>query len=298
MKEINSLLKKYDIQPVKYLKKGHVLIVFTKDKKYVIKKSSKEVYDYLLNRHFDYFPKTIIENGYAISEYIEEAYIPKEQKILDLIKLVSLLHLKTTCYYKININDIKDIYESILDEINMLNSYYNNLMDYIETKVFMSPKEYTLARNISLFLNTLNDCSKKINDWYDNAKNMTNYRLVLLNNDLKFSNFKNNLLLNFSNAKFGLPIFDLYKLYKETYDSYDWYEIFKIYNKNYPLKKEEKELFLILLMLPNKISFQNIEYLDTIMITNEIIYLNDSLKLASKISKISPKDKEEGDKEK
>ena len=289
MKEINNLLKKHHIIPIKYIKKGKIWIIYTKDKKYVIKKCHKEVYDYLLNRHFDYYPKTIVENNYAISEYVDEVYIPKEQKILDLIKLVSLLHLKTTCYLKININDIKEIYESILNEINDLNTYYNNLMDLIETKVFMSPKEYVLARNISLFFNNLNICRMKLEKWYKKTKEMTNYRLVLLHNDLKLDNYKNNMLINFSKAKFGLPIFDIYKLYKETYDNFDFIEIYKLYNKNYPLKEEEKELFEILLMLPNKIVFQNIEYLDTIFITNQIIYLNESLKF---IDKISPENKE------
>jgi len=294
MKKINNILKKNNIIPLKYEKRGKVIIVFTKDKKYVIKETKKEIFEYLLNRHFDNYPKTIIEDNYAISLYIEDNNILKEQKILDLINLVSLLHLKTTCYEKININDIKEIYEDKMNEINDLTIYYNNLMDIIETKIFMSPKEYTLARNISLFLNNLSFAKNKLDEWYRKFKNKSNYRIVLLHNNLKLDHLINNMLISFEKAKFGLPIFDIYNLYKNTYDDFDFIEIYKLYIKNYPLNEDEVDLLLILLIIPQKITFQNIEYLDTILVYEEVNYLDNSLKLVDSIKKLYlPKDKKQ-----
>lgn len=94
----------------------------------------------------------------------------KNKKILDLIDLVSLMHSKTTYYEKITINDIKQIYEDIGKNIEYLKIYYDVLMTEIETKEFMSPKEYYLARNISLIYLTLDNLKYDLDNWYKKNK--------------------------------------------------------------------------------------------------------------------------------
>ena len=70
------------------------------DNKYVIKKKSNTINDtlnYLMSRSFDYFPKIIKEDSnYIYYQFIEDINEPKEQKMTDLMLLLSVLHNKTT----------------------------------------------------------------------------------------------------------------------------------------------------------------------------------------------------------
>lgn len=98
MNNERAILKKYGIIPVGYKKKNNVKIVNSKDRKYVIKekiRNKEDLFEYLASRSFLYFPKmynTDRSDEYEIYEYIEDVNTPKEQKALDIINLVSLLH--------------------------------------------------------------------------------------------------------------------------------------------------------------------------------------------------------------
>ena len=109
-------------------KKGKCLIANINDKKYAIKDKSndniKSIYEYLSSRNFDYFPKLIVDNDkYDIYEYIEEVDNPIEQKAYDMIDLISLLHNKTTYYKEMDIDEYKEIYESVSNKISSRMNY-------------------------------------------------------------------------------------------------------------------------------------------------------------------------------
>lgn len=285
MQEINKLLNDLDIKPLKYIKKNNIYIVETKDNKYVIKKSNKDLYEYLISRDYHYIPKIKYLDKYIIYEYEDDLDIPKEEKILDIVYLVSLLH-KKTCYYKnITQNDIKEIYEDILGNINFLKVYYDVLMTSIETKEIMNPAEYYLARNISLIYNMLDRCYKNINDWYKKNEQLTSMRYTMNHNNLKLNHLINHHLISFEKATNNLPIYDLYKFYKETYNITDWYDIYLNYNKEFKLTDYEQSLLFILLLIPNKIEFKNNEYDNTLMVSDEIEYLNKTVKVIDEITK-------------
>lgn len=283
MKEINNIIKKVGLKPTRYEKKGAVYIIYTDTNKYVLKKGNKDVFDYLASRMFDYFPKIIYLDDYMISEYEEELEIPTEQKILDLIDLVSLLHKKTTYYENITQNDIKQVYEDILNDIGYLKNYYDILMTNIESKEIFNPSEYYLARNISIIIKSINKCEIDIKKWYESIKNNTSWRVCLIHNNLKLEHFINNKFISFERAKIDIPIFDLYKLYKETYNLTDWYSLYLRYNLKFKLNEQEEKLFLILILLPNKINFDSNEYDNTLNITKEINYLIATNELIRKI---------------
>ena len=50
--------------------------------------------------------------------------MPDEQKMLDMIDLVGLLHNKTTYYKNIDLDDYKKIYEDIANNIFYISSRY------------------------------------------------------------------------------------------------------------------------------------------------------------------------------
>ena len=277
MKQINEILKRYDLKPHRYIKSGKATIVDTELGRFVLKenKVNNEILNYLNSRRFDYYPKQINNNfdDYEITEYIEDVDIPNEQKILDLIKLVGLLHSKTTHYKEIDFDDYKKIYEDIKNNIEYLKSYYNDVIVFIETHVYMSPSEYLLARNISHIFGALNYCDKEIEEWYKLVSNNTKQRTVVLHNNLDLSHFIINdkpYLINWSKSKVGIPIFDLYILYKRHALDFDFESILKQYEIEYPLHEDERKLFFILISLPPKIEFDDTEYNVTKMIGKEL----------------------------
>lgn len=271
MQEINEILKKYELKPRKYIKNKKVLLIETQKGKYRIKpkiKDNQYIYDYLKSRNFNYLPKIISDDNeeYEISEYIESYDIPNEQKIIDLIDLVSLLHNKTTHYKEVTEDDYKEIYEDLNNNINYLYTYYNDLITLIESKVYMSPSEYALARNISIIFSTLNFLHDELEKWYKLVKEKKKKRLVIIHNNLELNHLISNekhYLISWDKAKIGIPIFDLYKLYLKHGLEFDFAELFKRYEKHYPLFEDERKLFFILIMLPKKIEFNNTEYENT-----------------------------------
>lgn len=276
MLNINKELKKYNIVPQKYIIKNNVIIVKTNNKSYVFKKNNnKEIYDYLNTVSFNYYPQVLSENEdeYEITEYIEETILPSEQKIQDLIELVSILHNKTSHFKQITEDDIKKIYEDISNNIDYLISYYNDLMTIIEEKVFASPPEYLLARNISKVFNSLNFCKQQLNNWFQKYKDKKTKRVVLIHNNLSIDHFIDTTspyLISWNKSKIESPIYDLYKLYKKYSLDYNFTELLKKYEKKNQLDSSEKELLYILISLPDKIEFNTTNYQMSIKISDFI----------------------------
>ena len=144
-------------------KKGKVVIIYTQDKNYVVKESSidNDILMYLRSRNFDYMPEIIKNGKYLITEYIEDLNIPNEQKMIDMIKLISLLHSKTTHYKEIDIDKYESLFDDLNNNLNYLYSYYTDIITIIESKVFMSPSEQLLARNISKIYEVISKNKRK-----------------------------------------------------------------------------------------------------------------------------------------
>lgn len=282
MRKFNGILNKYSLKPHRYEVRGKVTIIDTDDGKYVIKEKQRDrnfpIYDYLNSRNFNYYPKILSDDGddYEVMEYIESSIMPEEQKLMDMIDLVSLLHSKTTHYKEVDIADYKELYEDIANNIEYLYSYYNDIITVIESHVYMSPAEYLLARNISRIFSALNYSKDELEKWYEIVEKKTKQRLVVLHNNLDMSHFIRNkeaYLINWDKAKIDMPIFDLYKLYKRHSLTYDFEEILRRYEKNYPLLPEERKLFFILIALPDKIEFNPNNY----AMTKTVSHLIDSV---------------------
>lgn len=282
MRKFNDILNKYSLKPQRYEVKGKVTIIDTNNGKYVIKEKNREnnssIYDYLNSRNFNYYPKILSddEDDYVVTEYIESSMMPDEQKLMDLIDLVSLLHSKTTHYKEVDVADYKKLYEDIANNIEYLYSYYNDIITIIESKVYMSPSEYLLARNISSIFSALSYSKDELEKWYELINKKTKQRLVVLHNNLDMSHFisnKQTYLINWDKSKIDIPIFDLYKLYKRHNLDYDFEEVLQRYERNYPLLEEERKLLFILIILPDKIDFDENNY----EMTKKVSHLIDSI---------------------
>lgn len=294
MSKISDILKIYDLKPNRYIKQGKALVVDTSKGKYVLKEGNRDrnIYEYLKSRNFNYFPRIIndINDDYEITEYQKEIEMPEEQKLLDMIELVSLLHLKTSYYKEIDNDEYKKIYEDLLNNIEYLYSYYIDTINLIESKVYMSPSEYLLARNITKIFNSLNDLNIEIKEWYKLVENKKKERLVVLHNNLELNHFirnDNSFLISWNKAKIDMPIFDLYKFYLKNSDC-DFLDLLKVYEENYPLLEDERKLLFILIKMPSLIDSNENEYINTFNIRKMINSILRGEELLPQTSKNTP----------
>ena len=263
MNNIEELIKKNN----KLTLLKSVRLIKNNENKYIVKRKNnniKDIYNYLNSRSFDYYPKLISEdNNYNMFEYIEDYKEPYEQKTLDMMSLLSLLHSKTTFYKEIDYEDYKYIYESTMDLINDNYNYYNIMLENIENQIYMSPSSYLLARNITKIFNSLNYCRSNIDKWYDMVKDKNKVRMVLIHNNLELDHYIKKdkpYFLSWDKSKIDMPIIDLYVFYRKHYLNFDFYELFKYYESRYPLLEEERLLLFIYLSIPDKIELDSNEY--------------------------------------
>ena len=275
MKEINDLLKRNDIRALSYKKDGNIIISDTNIGKVVIKKNSNKdyIYNYLNTRNFNYYPEIISRDNYIISKYVCDTKIPDEQKIIDLIDLISLMHSKTTHYKETSEDEFKKIYEDLSNNYEYLYEYYLDLISIIDDKVFMSPSEYLLARNISFIFKSIELGQKYIESWLEEVNGLNRIRMTIVHNNLDLSHYikgDRDYLISWDKSKIDIPIFDLYNLYNNHFLDFNFFELLKRYQSTYPLKKYELQLFFILITMPDKIEFNDTEYNMCIKISNTI----------------------------
>ena len=281
MKELIKTLKKHDLKALSYKKVGNVVIVDSNKGKYVLKKvKNKDLFSYLDSRSFNYYPRFIDDDEFLIMEYLDSETMPDEEKMLDLINLISLLHSKTTYYSTVDLDEYKKDYEAIKNRVEYLLSHYEKLITYVESNVYMSPSELLLARNISIILSALNYSNHMLDVWYKSISDKSRRRYSFIHNNLDLNHFIKNsssYLISWDNAKRDLPLYDIYNLYKKYAFSFDFKSLLKRYEKNYPLLNEEKLLLFILISIPDEFNFTNDTYNDCVIIEKIADYLYKNL---------------------
>lgn len=280
IKKICPKAKRYEFY------KDSVIYKDNEGKKHVVKKNDNnilETYNYLNSRGFGYLPRLeYLDDDVYVYEYVKDTKTPDEQRVSDLIKLDALLHNKTVYYKDTSVDEVKEVYEDLLSKINNTYAYYDDVINMIESRVYMSPSEYLLARNCSSIFNCLEFSRKKLDDWYKIMENKPKKRLVLLHNNLEPEHLvraDENVLISWNESTRDLPIYDFIKLYKEYYYKYDFNELYREYLKLFPLTKEERTLMFIILFIPPKISFLNSEIKSTMEVSKLCNYLYTTDKL-------------------
>lgn len=255
-------------KPYRYTIKGKTTVLETTSGNFVVKEQNndiKKIYNYLISRNFDYFPKLVDNSrrGVNVFEMVLDTLMPNEQRIDDLVDVVSLLHNKTTYYKEVSEDNYKEIYENIKSNIDYARDEYNKLYDNFFLEVYMAPSHYNLMQNISKILSAIEFCDSELNLWYEDVKTENRQRVSLIHNNLAVEHFIRNdksYLVSWDNAKIDTPVLDIVKLYKKEYFNYDFSEIIKRYFEKYPLNASEKKLFFILISLPPVIKFEETEY--------------------------------------
>lgn len=295
MNNLKSILKKFDVKlnSCKYL--GKVKILETDKGNFVYKENSNnyDIYEYLKTHNFNYVPKILNQknDSYELLEYIKEYDISKEEKVKDLIHLSGILHRQTSYNKEIDLDLIKEEYETILNKANYLMNYYIDLNNYLDTITFMSPSEYLLVSNIDIIYYLLNFVKVEINNWYNFIKNEKTIRYSMIHNNLSINHIlegDNKYLISWGKAKQDMPILDLIKIYEENYYDYNLEDLLNEYEHENRLNRYEYLLFLIKIAIPKRIEFTKDTYLDCYKINNYLVYLS---KIATLVQKNELKNK-------
>ena len=275
---LREILAKYDVPINKITILSNAKIV---DNKVVVKERKNDdidkTYSYLKSRSFDYFPEPIaMLDKYELYPYIDSGYEPKEQKAMDLMYLLSLLHSKTTFYREVDIDRNKEIYENIVNDLDYLNNYYSDLITSIEKEIYMAPSSYLIARNINIIFESIYYSRNMIESWYKKIENNKNERVVNIHNNITLDHYiksEKPYLISWNKSRIDSPIYDLLSFYKNHYLELDFDDLFNYYESSYPLKEEEKLLLFSYMSIPDKIELENDEYRMCIKINKMIDYL-------------------------
>ena len=226
--------------------KGNVKIIETEDKKVVIKKKSKDMnslFDYLNRRNFLCYPNIEKETRNDVEyEYYNEKKYFNQNDDEDFIRTIADLHYKTTYYKDVSRLKYKDIYNTLIDNIDYLKDYYEKYISEADIETYMSPSNYLFVRNYSIVNSSLFYIEKELNAWYNLVKDKTKERVSVVHNNLRKDNFlrsDKDLLIGWENYMVDTPILDIYKLYKNEYKNIDFKSMFKVYNDTFKLTKEE-----------------------------------------------------------
>jgi hypothetical protein len=275
-------------KPIRYTKIKNVTILESMSGNVVIKKKNnniKSIYDYLSTRDFNNYPRLLNYSNLEdnIYEYIEDLNKLYPQKDEDFIKLVGLLHSKTSYIKEVSKDIYQELYENILNNIEYYLEYYNKYYNLYLKSRYMSPSNYLFTRNYSKIRSSLLFSKDKLEYWYSNIENKTTERLCLIHNNLERDHYlkgsDKDYLISFDKAKFDSPVIDLVKLYKTEFFNMEFNSLFNDYLKINPLNEDEIDLFFILISIPLELNIEDNEllYVKNIRYFLDYIYKTESI---------------------
>ena len=252
-------------KPYRYTLKGKATLLETTSGDFIIKPKKKdisELYNYLISRGFDHFPKLVDASRRDVNvfEYVESIRMPKEQMCDDIIDLIASLHNKTSYFKEVSEDKFKSIYEDIKGNISYLKNYYDTLYEIGFSEVYMSPATYQLMRNFYKINAALDFCNREIDEWYELIKGETKIRVSIVHNNLSIEHFlkgSREVLISWDNYLVDTPIIDIVKLYKNEYLNMNFSEILERYFYKFPLLPYEQKLLFILITIPPEIKTED-----------------------------------------
>lgn len=275
-------------KPFKISKINSVYILYTMEGNYALKLNPKinyrELYNYLNSRSFNYLPSYSLDSrdDMAVFDYQEDISFNKEQKLMDMIEIVALLHTKTISFKDITLDKYKELYDNLNNNINYSFNYYEERFNQYIQKEYNTPSEFLLLRNYSIIYEAFYYCLDMLDKWYVLVKDKTKQRVSLIHNNLKLEHFIHNTdsyLISWDNYRYDTPIIDLYNLYKNEWENVSFLDVFSEYNNSFELLEEEKILFNILVSTPYIDEKYINEYDECVKYRKLINYLNCSSKI-------------------
>lgn len=269
----------------KYEYRGSLKYITLDGKKIVVKKKKRydldKVYQYLEDHEIHNYlrPYEILEQE-VVFPYMEPTLLTKEEKAEKLIYVLSLWQNKTTVYKKVDLDEVKKYYEEKKRHFDYLFSYYKDLQDVVETKVYMAPSEYLFIRNVSGIYLTLSYAKHLLEKWYEEMKKIKNMRYVYCHGKCELSHFfacGEGYFISLEKAHLGYVYEDFLCFYQKHFRELDMISLFHFYQHKYHYRKEERLQFMIELLSIEKIEL----YPSSFGKCQELVSFYEKIKLTS-----------------
>ena len=245
-------------KPYRYSLNNSAIIIDSSMGKFIVKKKIKDLQDlfnYLDSKGFNNHPTIDFDfkNESYVTKYVEEDFIIKEQKELEFAKIVASLHNKTVYFKETSIDNYKELYDIIEENINYTEAFYNGLFLNSLKKEFQSPSEYLFARNYYKIRAAILFAKEKLDSWYETVSK-DNMRVSIIHNDLSLDHFiyntKESSIISWDKYRIDSPIIDIINYYKKDFDNCNFKSFFNEYSRCFELLDSEKELLFIILAVP------------------------------------------------
>lgn len=275
-------------KPYKITKINNVYILNTMEGDYVVKLNPKidyrKLYNYLYSRSFTYVPSLNIDSrdDMVVLSFQEEVEVTDNQKILDMIQIVGLLHSKTSYYKDVTLDRYKEIYQNIKDNLLYIEEYYDSSFNFFLESYYNSPSEYLFLRSYSSIFGAIKYCFDTLDDWYSKVMGKSSERVCLIHNNLKLEHFIKNTddyLISWDHYTYDTLVLDLFKLYRNEWEKVSFLEVIESYNSINMMLEEEVLLFNILISMPYKVDFDSSEYEKCRELRRLVNYLDKSSKI-------------------
>lgn len=247
--------------PIKYTLVDNNKIITYPDKTIFIKKRSsyniEEVYKYLDDHAVNNYLKPVeVTDKELIFPYFEKTSLTDDEISKRLVLNLTIWQNKTTTYQKLNLDEVKNFYESTKKEINYLFSYYRDILLQLETKVYYLPTEYLFLRNSSIINRQLKVAADLLEEWYETVKNKERERLVYCHGKCELAHFlpiDDGYFISLEQAHLGRVSDDIENLFRKNFSSIDLVTTYNLYQRKYPYTLDEKLFLFVKLAIPPKI---------------------------------------------
>lgn len=247
--------------PIKYTLVDNNKIITYPDKTIFIKKRSsyniEEVYKYLDDHAVSNYLKPVeVTDKELIFPYFEKNSLTDDEISKRLVLNLTIWQNKTTTYQKLNLDEVKNFYESTKKEINYLFSYYRDIVLQLETKVYYLPTEYLFLRNSSIINRQLKVAADLLEEWYETVKNKERERLVYCHGKCELAHFlpiDDGYFISLEQAHLGRVSDDIENLFRKNFSSIDLVTTYNLYQRKYPYTLDEKLFLFVKLAIPPKI---------------------------------------------
>jgi len=289
MNNLKNIKTNFDFKINKCTFCNNTRVIDTNKGKFIVKKNNNnnnELFRYLETKNFNNFLSLYdYSNEYEIYPYVEEVDINFEEKAQEIVYLISILHTKTTFYKNKDLDKFKELYEDINNKLLYINNYYENIRMINEDEMFMPPSGYLFLRNSSVIFKCIDLSKNYIDKWYETIKNKNNYRVATIHNYLELNHLlkgNNSYLISWDKSCKASPVYDILSLFKNVYDKTDFSILFEVYNSKYPLYEEELYLLFSLMLVPDKLEFNEREIINTKNVYELTNYLITAFNFVSK----------------
>lgn len=187
----------------------------------------------------------------------------RNEKHQKMFRELARLHTLSMKNIPIEVEERKAHFENTLDGWEREEEFLTEFLESSEKKWYMSPFELLFCMFYNDMRRALDFSKKKLEEWYENSKEVTTGRTVITHGKISTEHFLYDdrgygYFTNFENSKIASPIQDLLPFLSRTLQTYpkrfdECIEWIYTYFGHFPFREEEKLLFLSYLAHPGPI---------------------------------------------